>query len=597
MAGNTVNIANAVIAISVNAKEAEEGIKKTQSLFQMGMKKIWDMVSNPAVGMQLVQRIAAFTETYLNDARDIANYAGLIGEKTNDVLEKNMADLSRLSTLASDVGVEFSQIADVLVDLNEKITEKDIENGPLGFFLKKEGKKLNLKDENGKLKSTLEILSDIAEIAKEQGPQAATGLLKKLGINDPKILALLLNAEKSLAERVGKVNGDALINKDDIDNAAKFRKNLQELSRGLKNTVIPILGGLVWILANLTNNLYLLIPAVLMASHALGVKLAGSLDKIKSILSANKGFLKYIAALSVFMLLIDDLKAWVESGGNNESAMFGGVFEAIFGSPENAKGLLSTLEQFGGLLPLFISLIIGLFSGAFKSAKSVLKAAGYIKTFAGELRTAALAAKAFAATSLIPTIVGYMKTFIGIVKTAAIAVKAFSVSTLIAMGPYIAAAAAFSAALYLIYIYWDDICDAVSKAVKLIGDAIDAAEAWFEEFKKNPIDAIINLLDSWWTAIGDWFKEKAGSFNLADLFTFLNPGTYAISKIREFLGSSDDGMALAAAGGGSVNNNVEATQTIVQNFNGDTSKQTIEAATAGATDGGLTAAVNSGNHG
>lgn len=554
MAGNTYEIQNAVVRITATTEDVEAGVKKARSILSKGLSAINTFISNPAVGLSLGNQFTTFIQGYLKEAQDIKRFADLNNE--------NVRRMSAWATEAENNGIQLSTFGDVLTDLSDKIT--DFRNNGSGPIKELIDRGLIKDDAIRGATKTLDFLEQLNIALRRVDRQERVGILKRLGINDPNMLMMLSKNGEFLRATINKIQREkkAFYSEDDTKNAKEFSAALRDIAASFKHNIMPAISLAIRMLSLLATHLRVLYPLMAMLAWQAAARFTPAFVNLVKSLNITPKKLGAYSALLLLGALLDEFVQWARGADSK----FGGIFEAIFGSRQRAQEIIDTFSEWRFQILLLIIAISAL--------KTALVMVGAIK-------------KA----------VDLFSSFIGIVKAAAIAVKAFSVSTLIAMAPYIAAAAAFSAALYLIYIYWDDICDAVSKAVKLIGDAIDAAEAWFEEFKKNPIDAIVNLLDSWWTAIGDWFKEKAGSFNLADLFTFLNPGTYAISKIREFLGSSDDGMALAAAGGGSVNNNVEATQTIVQNFNGDTSKQTIEAATAGATAGGLTAAVNSGNYG
>lgn len=551
VSGNMVNIGTAVVQMVLNTQGVQDGVKEARSILSKGLGFFKDFLTNPAVGWNLGNQFTSFVQNYLQEAKDLERFAAITDETV-----KTMAIWT---SAAEDFGTQASTLGDIFADMSDKISDYATNrSGPIEELVKK-----GLFDDfNGDTApKTLNFLTALSEKLRSVSRQEQVGILKRLGINDPGFLSMMIGQKDTLEQIIEKSKDAAYYTETDIKNAKKFTGALREISKGLKAYVIPTIGLLLSSGIQLFRNTDRLIPVFAALAAVISTKVVTALTAmtLKAVIAKVVAFGLWLMLFGL-VLAFESFVTWANGG---ESAL-SDFFDTVIGSRERGKAFLDTLREY----KYWIFAVVA----AFAALKAAIGIAGILqKTAAG------------------------LKLFFGIVKSGVAIIWKFAVAMYAALGPWLIVIIAIIAAIALLIMYWSEVKEAIGRVKEAISALYTEVTEWaagvrdsFLDAVKNAIDGAINLFTGWWndiTSLIDWDSL----FSLPSWEEFKG-------KLKSAVGMGD--VTLAASGPGRVNSSVENTQTIVQNFNGDTSKQTIEAATAGATDGGLFGgSVNSLNYG
>lgn len=551
MAGNTYEIQNAVVRITATTEDVEAGVKKARSILSKGLSALNSFISNPAIGWNLGNQFTSFVQNYLQDAKDLERFAAITDESIDT--------MAAWTSAAEEYGAQASTLGDIFADMSDKISDYAMnESGPV-----KELVDSGIIDKfgRGNAPKTLEFLEDLTQKIRGLSKQEQVGILKRLGINDPGILAMMIDEKNTLDEIISKSKDSAYYQEKDVKNAKKLSETLRDIGRGLKGFVIPWVGKFITMLVQMVKNTDNLIPILMTVAYVLSAKVVTALKGVTLHAALAKiQMYRMWFGLLLIILAFESFVTWVNGG---ESAL-SDFFDTVVGSRERGKAFLDTLREY----KYWIFAVVA----AFAALKAAIGIAGILqKTAAG------------------------LKLFFGIVKSGIAIIWKFAVAMYAALGPWLIVIIAIIAAIALLIMYWSEVKEAIGRVKEALSALYTEVMEWaagvrdsFLDAVKNAIDGAINLFTGWWndiTSLIDWDSL----FSLPSWEEFKG-------KLKSAVGMGD--VTLAAAGSGRVNSSVENTQTIVQNFNGDTSKQTVEAATAGATDGGLFGgSVNSLNYG
>lgn len=544
MAGEQV-IAKTVIQIGIDRKTLEKGVQDAKKAVKMGMSGLWEVIKQPTFALASFSTIKGAFSSFMEEAQNIDRFSRIVGT--------NYEEMSRWSTMASEFGVTSEQLADVLADLNDKMSDFnntgggafkevadlfpiDTPKGPLGF---KDAK-------TGELLPTLKVLNNISEAVKGMNRQEGVGLLKRLGINDPKILAMMLNdTGKSLSELAEKVNGNALYMKEDAKAAQELQKSIRELSRIFKMTFIPVFSTVARVIAPMAKHVGILSAAVgafaLVLGHVIKLKVA---QAFASWGVAAMPLLKLFGIIALAVYVLDDLIVWAKDGKSAYED-----FWNLFG--DGFKNAVRGIVEFVAKNKEVIILVLALGSTIWSAVKA-------------------------------------LKGLFDAVKAGTTVVKLFGLALNASIGPYVLALLAIVAVLAIVIYYWDDIRKAGQ-------EALSSLMAWCTEVG-DKIQEVTNNIKQWWDET--WQSMCDGVAAGVEFWKQTIDGFLKWLGFGPLFGKGEEeAIAMAPGAETNISRTLNNEQTNNVTIYGDVSKETVGNAVAGASENGWSSMVDSGNYG
>ena len=297
-----------VIAVGVDAKNVQKGIKKVTSMLEASTK-VW------------VSLFSSFTIAAAAAFGQYTQEAEKLGKKAKDI-GIGVGALNALELAADRAGGSAEEL------------EKDMKR---------------LADETGG--NAYGALLELAQAADEMGEAEFVPYAEALGISKTTI-DLTKSGTLALKDQMHAMKEMGLLTAQDAKNAEAFNRNMKDLwqtFRGIMNIIFrSVLPGfnkvLDWFKRAIIDlrkhdvlikaffiGLATIITALVIPAFA---KLAAAM-----LLNPITWSIAMIAALAV---VIEDLVVWADDG---ESA-FADLWEAIFGSPNEAKAIFKDLEEF-----------------------------------------------------------------------------------------------------------------------------------------------------------------------------------------------------------------------------------------------------------
>lgn len=441
MAGGIIE--RLLIAVGLDTNDVDKGLSNLEGTMKSGFKNIMQTAIAPALSM-----LGAFSAGDLiaqigEEALNVKRYADLLGMSTEQ--------MSAWASVADNFGIEAGDLADVLTDVNDKVT--DLVNNDAGPFkeLVEQGLIESFQNADGTLKSTEQIIYELSDAVKSLGGQAGAGLLKRLGFNDPRMLTMLMQGGDALKNLVGAEKLKGGFSDEDAEAALEFTTTIKDLARSLKRLLLPAFRLLAPVISAaakgvsfLTEHATALIPVLAAVAAVMTAQLIPAAKKTGAEIAKAFSWKKLglLAALVAIGLVLDDFVTWLNGG----EAAFGDFYDTLFGGVDGAKAFIDELIEFG-------------------------KVAGIVA--------------------------GVIAAFTGLAQILSIVSAAVGVAGAAALGTFAlvaAAVAAVAAAVYLIYENWDTICNKCAELWGAFSERV--AAAW-----NNAVAGIVDATQGIWESI------------------------------------------------------------------------------------------------
>lgn len=491
-----------LITLGVDSSGVKSGMAQAENTIAASAKNIMNNILAPLAAALAVG--SAFKE-YLAGAQAVGNLANTLNE--------NQEDMQAWAQAVERAGGDASAFEGSLVSLNSKMLEfAQTGTSSAAPALAQLG--ISARDSNGNIKSSIDIISELARVADTMDPARFQALTSSLGI-DSGTLLLLKQGSISVDELVSRQKLLGVYTAEDSTIATKMGNAIKDLMQVLKSisTIIMriVLPPLTWLTDKMVEFVLFIrehevfLRAVISGIAAvLTALLLPAIIKIGAAALANPLtwiFLIVAAAVVAVSLLIEDLYVYMKGG---QSAL--GGFWSIFGSGEEVAAKLSKawaklkdiflviIEYVKGSIP-YILQWIGVFAGAAVIIKTVLLIGAGISNI------------------------------IGFVKGVITAWQIFT--ALIAANPIGAVLTAITIALMLIIQNWDKIKEAAGIALDWINEKLAA----FKGFLQNLAESIKQFFQP----IIDYIKNT-----IAAITDALAPIFDKINSVRNFAGGIKD---------------------------------------------------------
>lgn len=491
-----------LITLGVDSSGVKSGMAQAENTIAASAKNIMNNILAPLAAALAVG--SAFKE-YLAGAQAVGNLAATLNE--------NQEDMQAWAGAVERAGGDASAFEGSLVSLNSKMLEfAQTGTSSAAPALAQLG--ISARDSNGNIKSSIDIISELARVADTMDPARFQALTSSLGI-DSGTLLLLKQGSASVDELVSRQKMLGVYTAEDSAIATKMGNAIKDLMQVLKSisTIIMriVLPPLTWLADKMVEFVLFIrehevfLRAVITGIAAvLTAVLLPAMIKIGAAALANPLtwiFLIVAAAVVAVSLLIEDLYVYMK-GGKSELA----GFWSMFGSGEEIAAKLS--KAWAKLKDIFLVII-----------EYVKGSIPYILQWIGVFASAAVIIKT------ILLIGAGISNIIGFVKGVITAWQIFT--ALIAANPIGAVLTAITIALMLIVQNWDKIKEAAGIALDWINEKL----ASFKGFLQNLAESIKQFFQP----IIDYIKNT-----IAAITDALAPIFDKINSVKNFAGGIKD---------------------------------------------------------
>lgn len=491
-----------LITLCVDSSGVKSGMAQAENTIAASAKNIMNNILAPLAAALAIG--SAFKE-YLAGAQAVGNLANTLNE--------NQEDMQAWAQAVERAGGDASAFEGSLVSLNSKMLEfAQTGTSSAAPALAQLG--ISARDSNGNIKSSIDIISELARVADTMDPARFQALTSSLGI-DSGTLLLLKQGSMSVDELVARQKLLGVYTAEDSAIATKMGNAIKDLMQVLKSisTVIMrfVLPPLTWLTDKMVEFvLFIREHEVFLRAVIAGIAsvltaiLLPAMIKIGAAALANPLtwiFIAVAAAVLAVSLLIEDLYVYIKGG---KSSL--GEFWSMFGSGQQISEKLS--KAWTKLKDIFLVII-----------EYVKGSIPYILQWIGVFASAAVIIKT------ILLIGAGISNIIGFVKGVITAWQIFT--ALIAANPIGAVLTAITIALMLIVQNWDKIKEAAGIALDWINEKL----ASFKGFLQNLAESIKQFFQP----IIDYIKNT-----IAAITDALTPIFDKINSVRNFAGGIKD---------------------------------------------------------
>lgn len=326
-----------LITLGVDSSGVKSGMAQAENTIAASAKNIMNNILAPLAAALAIG--SAFKE-YLAGAQAVGNLANTLNE--------NQEDMQAWAQAVERAGGDASAFEGSLVSLNSKMLEfAQTGTSSAAPALAQLG--ISARDSNGNIKSSIDIMQELARVADTMDPARFQALTSSLGI-DSGTLLLLKQGSISVDELVARQKLLGVYTAEDSAIATKMGNAIKDLMQVLKSisTVIMrfVLPPLTWLTDKMVKFVLFIrehevfLRAVISGIAAvLTAVLLPAMIKIGAAALANPLtwiFIAVAAAVLAVSLLIEDLYVYIKGG---KSSL--GEFWSMFGSGEEVAAKLS----------------------------------------------------------------------------------------------------------------------------------------------------------------------------------------------------------------------------------------------------------------
>lgn len=304
-------------------KAKEEATKLTRELSkgEAQAKRMGQSFLNVAKGLAApVLAFASITGAVAGAVARAGEIEGLA--KVADQSRIAVGDLDALGRAARDLGGDVNAAQNDIKTLSDKALEALANRGGEAAQSFK-GLGLTLKNQNGEIKNTNDILLGLADATAKMSNVKATDKLKKLGITDSGMIKLILAGKKAVLEHVEAQKKASEITEQQVEAARKYKAAQNEFSDATTGVANELVGALLPSITSIVKGLTSFIGwckehktvvvgffsaiALIVTAAYLPAMVAAAV----ATLAATWPILAIIAACAAFALVLEDVMAYL----------------------------------------------------------------------------------------------------------------------------------------------------------------------------------------------------------------------------------------------------------------------------------------------
>ena len=535
-----------VITLGLDPKGVKQGMAEAEKTVGGGMSKITNVIKSFAAPIAGAFAAGKLFSDWLSGADALGKFSAQMGQ--------NIEDMGAWREAIIRAGGTAEGFASSFEGLNSRIAMAATVGTGRGRKIF-ESLGVALKDADGKVRDTKDVLLDLADVAQKMDRMQFVGLARMLGLDNGMIRALqqgrgaLLEQIKYQKELGVYTEADAKATADFNDRMADFKQALRAASGSVFRIFVPALTEAL----RLINKGMIFLRKHEKAVQAFFIILAGAvtayalpaLAKLAAAAATNP-FTLMIAGAAALAIALEDLYVWATGG----KAAFGD-FWSQFGTPEE---VLAGLQKLWDMLK--------------DAGRAALDFGGYVAGLVKEFWPLLAAVGAFAATVKVLTM---LETAFAAIKTAILGVKGAMAMLNIVMaanpiGAVIVAIAAAIAISYLLIKNWDKVKEVALKVWGAVADFIAGVWEKVKGAAQTVWSAVADFISGAWERVkalfsgaAEWFSSIFAAVADAIIAPFRTAFDWIANKwqaVKSFLGAGAEIDAGAAggkvrAGGGS----------------------------------------------
>ena len=331
-----------------------------------------------------------------------AAFAGLIATagridalvKFSDSIGENVADVGAWGGAVTRAGGSAEGFQATIKSLNEKMVDASVKGfNEITPFFNQLG--ISIVDTNGKVKSTIDLLPELADKFEGMDKKQSLGLGQKLGL-DAGTIALLQQGNGAIDElierqkKLGLVSGEAgEISAEFNDIMADFKQVLSSAAQGLLITVVPAITWTIdklidlsmWTKENKPIIYGFFAGLAVVAIPALLSLAAAGWAAIAPLLIAAAPFIAIAAAAALvgtaIALVVEDVMAFV----NGQDSLLGDIAERWPIVGDVVKAVVDDIKGFFGMMKEFGTFLLNIFIAPEKALQSLKNTLASLKDF------------------------------------------------------------------------------------------------------------------------------------------------------------------------------------------------------------------------
>lgn len=314
MADNIVE--ELLIKIGVDSKGVDSGIQNAVKKASFSLKNALTSFIAPVMGALLSGQFIKQTYEEIMQIDHLSQALGVNAER-----------LQMWQGAAKNAGSSGEALGSVWQRMNAMLTEYATSGKGTMAELAEQGVVPALKTIDGKVKDTDTYLLELADTFKNMDAQAASGIGRKLGIRDGNLMAFFMQGSGEINQQLMHIKELGVYTNRDVQIAREFDNALNDLSRVMKMTLVPIFRVLTPLISKLGTALVYLskhfmafVPVLaLVAGMIIKTLIPSILQLFRTIrlLMMNPFALKIMAiaaALIALGLILEDIYVWINGG-------------------------------------------------------------------------------------------------------------------------------------------------------------------------------------------------------------------------------------------------------------------------------------------
>ena len=265
----------------------------------------------------------------------------------------NVERLQMWQGAAKDAGSSAEAVGVMWQRMNAMITDFSVNGTGTLKELAEKGVVPALTTIDGKVKDTDTYLLELADTLHNMDAQAASGIGRKLGIRDFNLMNFLQQGSGEINQQLKHIKDLGVYTMRDVEIARDFDVALNDVTRVMKMSLVPIFRIVTPLISKLGNGLVelrkhwmVLLPVIgLIASNVMGSMIPAFADLyriIKPLL--NLKMAGALAALVLLGLALEDIYVWIQ-GGESVIGEYLGTWEEFKPKIQPAIDAVDTLIQ------------------------------------------------------------------------------------------------------------------------------------------------------------------------------------------------------------------------------------------------------------
>lgn len=305
-----------IISIGVDSKGVEQGATNAVKRASSALKSAIGTFIAPVMGALLSGQFIK------NTYQEVINLDHL-----STSLGVNVERLQMWQGAAKDAGSSAEAVGSMWMRMNAMITQATTSGTGRLHDLAEKGVVPALTTIDGKVKDTDTYLLELSDTLHKMDAQAASGFGRQLGIRDYNLMNFLQQGSGAINQQLKHIKDLGVYTQKDVEIAREFDVALNDVSRVMKMTLVPIFRLLAPLIAKLgmavvyaRQHWRALVPALIAISTIIVAKMIPSIKLLsKELLKLlmNPAFLKLAVIVGLFVALglaIEDILVWMDGG-------------------------------------------------------------------------------------------------------------------------------------------------------------------------------------------------------------------------------------------------------------------------------------------